>query len=121
MKKILICGMLLGLLTAVSWAQHGRSIGRGPIATGGRAASFGAIAPSAEMRPSAAGVSHASVSPSSVTKPNAVKTPSKTPEPVKPNAKTDPRDNSVVGSHTESSAPDHVIMPAAHDGPAANR
>ena len=30
MKKILVCGMMLGLLTAVSWAQRGRTIGGGP-------------------------------------------------------------------------------------------
>jgi hypothetical protein len=32
MKKVLLCGMLLGLLTSVSFAQRGRMIGAGPTA-----------------------------------------------------------------------------------------
>lgn len=113
MKKILVCGMMLGLLTAVSWAQHGRAIARGPIAGGGRISSIGA--PNA-VNPSAVGMPHAGVLPSATKAPNAVTTTSKTPNTVKPNATFDPN-ASTVGSHAETSAPNRVMLPDAHTGP----
>ena len=117
MKKILICGMMLGLLTAVSWAQRGRTIGGGGITSGARIPNAGAISPHAGMNPSATTVPHGGVFPSSTTKPNAVSNPSKNPNTVKPNATFDPT-ASTVGSHAETSAPNRVTLPDAHTGPA---
>lgn len=116
MKKILICGMMLGLLTAVSWAQRGRTIGGGGITSGARIPNAGAISPHAGMNPSAVSMPHGGVFPSATTKPNAVTTTNKNPNTVKPNATFDPT-ASTVGSHAETSAPDRVILPDAHTGP----
>jgi hypothetical protein len=120
MKKILLCGMMLGLLTAVSWAQRGRTIGGGGITSGARIPNAGAISPHAGMNPNAMTMPHGGVFSSATTAPNAVTTTSKNPKRVTPNATFDPT-ASTVGSHTENSSPDRVVLPDAHTGPAPER
>jgi len=117
MKRILVCGMLLGLLTAVSWAQRGRTMGGGGVTPGARMPSAGVGSPNVGMNPHAVGMPHGAL-PSAATSPNA--TTSKTPDTVKPNATFNPKAN-TVGSHTESGAPDHVTLPDAHSGPGPDR
>jgi len=114
MKKIVICGMMLGLLTAVSWAQRGRSIGGMP--TNAHIPNVGPISTHAGMNPNAISMPHGGVFPSATTKPNAETTTSKNPNTVRPNATMDPI-APTVGSHTESVPPTRVILPDAHDGP----
>lgn len=116
MKKIVICGMMLGLLTAVSWAQRGRPVARGPI-SGGR---IGSVSPNVGMNPSAVSMSHGGIAPNAATRPNAVTTTGKNPNTVKPNATMDPT-ASTVGSHTGAGTPDRVITPDAHSGPPPER
>ena len=98
MKKILICGMMLGLLTTVSFAQRGRTVGGvRPTATGPRMAPVAPMAPMASAAPNAVSNSRGSVAPSSVNSsthaktatPNAASTPS-TAKTVTPNANTVP-------------------------------
>ena len=118
MKKILVCGMLLGLLTAVSWAQRGRTMGGAGVTPGARMPSAGVGSPNIGMNPNAVGMPQGGALPRATTSPNA--TTSKTPHTVKPNATSDPKAN-TVGSHTESRAPDHVTLPDAHSGPGPDR
>ena len=61
MKKILICGMLLGLLSTLSFAQRGR-------ATGGVGPTVGMsnTAPMAHTMPNAVPVPHQGISPNAV-------------------------------------------------------
>ena len=66
MKKILICGMLLGLLSSVSVAQRGRAIGMGPTARGPVGANvgpIGPIGPNARINPSSVSVGHGGIAP----------------------------------------------------------
>lgn len=114
MKKIVVCGMMLGLLTAVSWAQRGRAPG---MPTSTHIPNAGVMSPTPGINPSAIGMPHGGVFPSATTKPNAETTTSKNPSTVRPNATMDPI-APTVGSHTETGAPGRVILPDAHDGPA---
>ena len=65
MKKLLICGLLLGLLSGISFAQRGRTIGGiGPAAHGASIGpNIGPMSPNARINPSAIGLGHAGVSP----------------------------------------------------------
>jgi len=112
MKKIVICGMMLGLLTAVSWAQRGRAIGGGT--SGARIPNAGSISPHAGMNPSAVGMPHGGVLPNATASPNATTT--KSPNTVEPNATFDPKAD-TVGPHSVTTVPDSVKLPDAHTGP----
>jgi hypothetical protein len=115
MKKILICGMLLGFLTAVGWAQRVAPGVRTPIAVG-----HGGVGTMGMPGVGAASMSHAGVYPGAATRPNAVTTPSKSPKTIKPNAASDPRP-STVDSHTETVKPNRPILPNSHDGVGPNQ
>jgi len=78
MKKLLVCGMLLGLLTSVSYAQRGRAIGGvGASANvGARFPSITPASPAARVNPNSVTTGHA----------GAVTNAEKNPSTVKPNA-----------------------------------
>ncbi|MGC2110892.1 MAG: hypothetical protein WA655_15330 [Candidatus Korobacteraceae bacterium] len=98
MKKVLICGMLVGLLSTVSFAQRGRTVGGiGPAARGASIGpNIGPMSPSARVNPSAISLGHDGVAPNarpvgavpSTVSPNAGKSRSTTS--VGPNSKTIP-------------------------------
>ncbi|HSY10820.1 MAG TPA: hypothetical protein VK976_01395 [Verrucomicrobiae bacterium] len=122
MKKILICGMMLGLLTTVSFAQRGRTVGGvRPTATGPRMAPVAPMAPMASAAPNAVSNSRGSVAPSSVNSsthaktatPNAASTPS-TAKTVTPNpnaASTSPTAKTVTPN--ANTVPDRTMLPDA--------
>jgi len=124
MKKVLVCGMLLGLLTSVSYAQRGHAVGGvGPSA---RIPSVGPVSPNARINPSAIGIGHAGVLPNATTT-------GKNPTHVGPNATFDPNARTVgptantaepsartVGPNTVTTVPDRVITPNA-TGPGPDR
>jgi len=104
MKKLLICGMLLGLLTGVSVAQRGRAVGgAGPAA---RVAPSGPIAPNARISPNTIGIEHGGALPNATTKKSQTITPNATNAPA---ARTVGPD---AGS-TPDTVPGHVITPDA--------
>lgn len=114
MKKIFVCGILLGLLTTVSFAQRGRAAGGVGPAAG--IPTTGTIAPNARI-PDAATINRG-VSPSAVpTSPHApivgpnVASHPDTPT-VSPNAASG--GNSKTVAPNAESAPDHVISPNAN-------
>lgn len=114
MKKVLICGMMLGLLTSVSYAQRGHAIGG--VGPGARTPNVGPVSPNARVSPNAIGVGHDGVMPNAVTM-------GKNPKPLTPNGTTDPTAKTVdptaktVGPNTITTVPDRVITPDAHTGP----
>ena len=118
MKKVLVCGMLLGLLTSVSFAQRGRAVGG--VGQGARTPNVGPVSPNARMSPNAIGVEHDGVLPNATTT-------GKNPKPLTPNATTDPTAKTVdpaaktVGPNSETTVPDRVITPDAHTGPGPDR
>ena len=63
MKKLFVLGMLLGLLTSLSFAQRGRAVGMGPTARGPIGANVGPMSPSARINPNAVTVGHDGISP----------------------------------------------------------
>src|SRR5271155_2241214 len=103
MKKILVCGMLLGLLTSVSYAQRGHAVGG--VGPGARIPNVGPVSPNARTSPNAIGVGHDGVMPNAVTT-------QKNPKPLTPNATTDPTAKTVgstaktVGPNSETTVPD---------------
>ncbi len=109
MKKLLICGALLGLLTSVCVAQRGRV---GP--TPGTAPPMARIGPNAvSMSPSApispTAVSHGGVAPNAGPRANPVGTTT-----VAPNAKTAVAPNARTGVAAEPVAPDaRTVAPDA--------
>lgn len=113
MKKLLVCGMLLGLLTGVSYAQRGRTVGGvGPSAA--RFPNVGPVSPHAGVNPNSIGMAHGGVLP------NATTTTSKTPKTITPNATFDPKAQ-TVGPHATTTAPVHGTLPNAHIGPGADQ
>jgi len=123
MKKVFVCGMLLGFLTTLSYAQRGHSIGGvGPMARP-RGADLGGIHsttglnPNAKINPNSVGIGHGGVTPNAIP----MSTHSKTVSPdaagdpsvrtVHPNATTMP-DARPVPPDAER-VPDRVNVPTA--------
>jgi hypothetical protein len=120
MKKVLVCGMLLGLLTSVGYAQRGHAVGGvGPAAR--TMPNVGPVSPNARINPGAI-----STGPHATTVGPQATTVEKNPNRVAPNATTDPTAKTVgpeatnVGAHTVT-VPDRVITPDAHQGPGPDR
>jgi hypothetical protein len=69
MKRLLICGMMFGLLTGVGFAQRGRAVGGVGAATGGvgPTARMPGIAPVVGTTPNAVTATHGSTAPNAVT------------------------------------------------------
>jgi hypothetical protein len=117
MKKVLVCGMLLGLLTSVSYAQRGRAAGG--VGTTVRMPNVMPVSPTAGMNPNSISKGHDGVLPNATT--------GKNPKPLTPNATTDPTaktvgpDAKTVGPNTVTPVPDRVIMPDAQTGPGPDR
>jgi hypothetical protein len=108
MKKILICGMLLGLLTTMSFAQRGRAAGGVGPAVGASNA-----APMAHTMPNAVPVPHQGVSPNAVGPSGKTKT-------IAPNATATPAASSTTSPNAKSTTapdtrnvPNRVTMPDA--------
>ncbi len=118
MKKVLVCAMLLGLLTSVSYAQRGRAV-RGAGATA-RMPNVMPVSPTAGINPSAVSKGHDGVLPNATTT-------GKNPKPLTPNATTDPTAKTVapnaktVGPNPVTTVPDRVITPDANTGPGPDR
>jgi len=118
MKKVLVCGMLLGLLTSVSFAQRGRAIGG--VGTSARIPNVGPVSPNASINPNSISTGHDGVLPNATT-------PGKNPNRAGPNATFDPTAQTVgptaktVGPNTVTTVPDRVITPDAHTGPGPDR
>lgn len=112
MKKLLICGMLLGLLTSVSYAQRGRSVGGGIGTSGARLPNVGPISPHAGVNPGSIGLPHGGVLPNATT--------SKTSKTTTPNATVNPKAQ-TVGPHANTTAPTRGTLPNAHTGPGADQ
>ena len=109
MKKILVCGMLLGLLTSVSFAQRGRLSSGGTIP--------GARLPNATsthvgVNQNSLGLPHGGVLPRA--------TAGKTSKTTSPNATNNPR-ATTVRPNSETIQPDNVKLPDAHTGPGPDR
>ncbi|HKD84072.1 MAG TPA: hypothetical protein VKB58_04945 [Terriglobales bacterium] len=113
MKKLLICGMLLGLLTSVSYAQRGRSVG-GIGTSGARVPNVGPISPHAGVNPDSIGMPHGGVLP------NARTTSGKTSKTTTPNATSDPKAQ-TVGPHANTTSPTRGTLPNARIGPGADQ
>jgi len=117
MKQLLVCGMLLGLLTSVSFAQRGHAIGG--VGTSARIPNVGPVSPNAITSPNAISMPHAGVLPNA-------NTTGKNPTRVAPNATTDPTAQTVgpaaktVGPTTVT-VPDRIIPPDAQNGPGPDR
>jgi hypothetical protein len=118
MRKVLVCGMLLGLLTSVSYAQRGHAVGGvGPSAA--TMPNIGSMSPNARINPNATGMGHDGVLPNATTA-------GKNPARVAPNATTDPTAKTVgpaantVGTHAIT-VPGRVITPEAPTGPGPDR
>ncbi|MGA2370032.1 MAG: hypothetical protein ACLPPV_17675 [Candidatus Korobacteraceae bacterium] len=124
MKKVLVCGMLLGLLTSVSYAQRGHAIGG--VGTSARIPDVGPVSPNARTSPNALSVGHDGVMPNATTTgknpthvgPNATFDP--TARTVGPNTKTADPSARTVGPNTVTTVPDRVITPDA-TGPGPDR
>ncbi len=111
MKKLLVCGMLLGLLTSLSFAQRGRAIGG--VGTSARVPpSIGTISPNARVNPSSISIGHGGILPNATTM-------GKTPKTITPNATTNPRARTIKPDAT-APRPD-VTVPNAHISPDAAR
>ena len=110
MKRLIVCGMLLGLLTTVSFAQRGRAIGG--ATAGARIPNVGAISPHAGINPNSVGLPHGGVLPNATT--------SKTPKTITPNATINPKAG-TVRPNSETVRPDRVTLPDAHIGPGSNQ
>jgi hypothetical protein len=110
MRKLLICGMLLGLLSTVSFAQRGAA--RMPTA--------GPISHSTTLSPNAVGNIHDGVVPNAAAKsPSHVMTGSSA-DPVAPNAKTGSPNADTVkpdATNVPRAVTPTVTMPDAHTGP----
>ena|SRR5664279_1403149 len=111
MKKILLCGMLLGLLSTMSFAQRGRVMGgAGPTAR----------TPNARMSPNATNVGHDGIAPNATANtqtrvhPNA--TTGNTPNTVGPNASTGNR-ATAVGPDAATGRTATTVSPNANDTP----
>ncbi|MGA2688930.1 MAG: hypothetical protein ABSE85_12755 [Candidatus Korobacteraceae bacterium] len=117
MKKVLVCGMLLGLLTSVSFAQRGRAIGG--VGTSARIPNVGPVSPTARINPNSINTGHDGVLPNATT--------GKNPKPLTPNATTDPTaktvgpDAKTIGPNTVTTVPDRVITSDANTGPGPDR
>jgi hypothetical protein len=109
MKKLLVCGMLLGLLTSLSFAQRGRAYGG--VGTSARIPNVGPVSPNARTSPNAIGTGHDGVAPNATT--------GKNPKHSAPNATADPTAR-TVGPNT-GTVPDRVITPDAPTGPGPDR
>jgi hypothetical protein len=92
MKKLLVCGMLLGLLTSLSFAQRGRAYGG--VGTSARIPNVGPVSPNARTSPNAIGTGHDGVAPNATT--------GKNPKHSAPNATADPTAR-TVGPNTGNS------------------
>jgi hypothetical protein len=102
MKKVLILGMLLGLLPTLALAQRGRMAGgMGPSA---RTSNIGTISPNVGMHPNAVTQGHDGVAPNATTVGNHSKT-------VAPNA-TASKTAKTVGENPKT-VPDRVLVPDA--------
>jgi hypothetical protein len=100
MKKVLICGMLLGLLPCLAFAQRGRAVGSmGPSV---HMPSVGSMPSNVGGHPNAVAIGHDGVAPNSVP----IGSDSKT---VTPNATTS-KVPSDVGTNPKT-VPDRVIPP----------
>ncbi len=98
MKKVLICGMLLGLLPSLAFAQRGRAVGgMGPTA---HMPSVGSMPSNVGIHPNAIGTGHDGIAPNSVPAGSASKT-------VSPNATTS-KVPSSAGTNPKT-VPDRVI------------
>ncbi len=126
MKKVLVSGMLLGLLTSVSYAQHAHAITM-RAGAGVRIPNASPVSPIAGMNPSAISMGHDGMHPNAITTgtnpkpltPNATTT--KGPTATKdPTAKAVGPDADTVGSRTVT-VPNRVITPDAHSGPGPNQ
>jgi hypothetical protein len=105
MKKVLICGMLLGLLPGLAFAQRGRMVGGiGPSAW---TANVGPMTPNLGARPNAVSAGHDGVAPSATPVGSELKT-------VTPSATSGPTASSV-GANSKI-VPDRIILPDAHRG-----
>src|SRR5215469_9017148 len=114
MKKLLICGMLLGLLTSLSYAQRGRAVGGHGVGTvGARMPNADPVSPHAGMNPSAIGIAHGGVLPNA-------RTAGETPRTIAPNATINPKAR-TVGPNSVTTPPNKVNLPNAHTGPSANQ
>jgi hypothetical protein len=117
MKQVLVCGMLLGLLTTVSFAQRGHAVGG--VGTNPGITNVGPVSPIARPSPNAITVPHEGVAPNATTV-------EKNPSRVAPNATSDPTAKTVaptantVGT-TPGTVPDRVILPNAQNGPGPDR
>ena len=108
MKKLIICGMLLGFLSTLSFAQRGRAAGGAGPAVG-----MSNAAPVAHTTPNAIPVPHQGVSPNAVgpngkattVAPNAAATPNASPT-TSPNAKS-------TTAPDARNVPNRVTMPDA--------
>lgn len=116
MKRILICGVVLGLMTGVGFAQRGRAVGGvGPAVGGvGPSARMPANAPVVRTTPNAVTNTHGSVRPNAISGSANAKT-------VKPNATSGANATAVApnaGNATSVSpnadtVPDRAINPDA--------
>ena len=79
MKKVLICGMLLGLLPSLAWAQRGRVAGG--IGSSARMPSVGSVPSNVGIHPGAVNVGHDGVAPNATPSASPVGTQSKTVSP----------------------------------------
>lgn len=111
MKKVLVCGTLLGLLTSISFAQRGRTVGglSGPTA---RIPKVGPVSPNATISPNSIGNGHDGILPNATTI-------GKTPKTVDPIATTDPTAK-TVGTRTVT-GPATVTLPDARPNPGPDR
>jgi hypothetical protein len=107
MKKVLICGMLLGLLTSVSFAQRGRTVGSiGPAARGASIGpNIGPMGSNARINPSAINVGHDGIAPNA--RPVGAVTPT-----VSPNAGKSGTTTSV-GPNAGRHVPDQGVPPVS--------
>ena len=120
MKKIMICGMMLGLLTTVSFAQRGRTVGGArPAATSPRMAPAAPMTPMATTTPNAVSNGRSDVAPNSVNSsthaktvtPDATSTPS-TAKTVTPSAASTPPMTKTVTPNANT-VPDRTMLPDA--------
>ncbi|MFZ0314125.1 MAG: hypothetical protein WAL85_15570 [Candidatus Korobacteraceae bacterium] len=124
MKQVLVFGMLLGLLTSVSFAQRGHAVGG--VGANPGIPNVGPVSPMARPSPNAITMPHEGVAPNATTV-------EKNPSRVAPNATTDPTaktvgstaqtvgpDAKTVGPTTVT-VPDRVITPNAQNAPGPER
>ncbi|MGB8887212.1 MAG: hypothetical protein WCC87_10845 [Candidatus Korobacteraceae bacterium] len=98
MKKVLVCGMLLGLIPSLALAQRGRMAGGiGPSA---HTPNVGGMPSNVGIHPNAVGISHDGIAPNATTVGNQSKT-------VTPNA-TSSKVPASAGTHPKT-VPDRAI------------